>query len=166
MVILGDCDSWVDEHGHFGIAMHPGREPIGSPVGRFEFFFCTTVLCGECAAVYHVISKEAIERAFGSGFQVKPFHIVPGQRDLLLALVSEKRGEHISKNPYATTWTFDVPCPKCGKELFTKEILLVRSMGREKNKYYGFAPVKEGDAVITCPRCKAGTIEYKGSSTY
>ncbi|MEX2681644.1 MAG: hypothetical protein Q6373_008590 [Candidatus Sigynarchaeota archaeon] len=165
-VVLGDEDCWVDEHGHFGLAMHPNREPIGTPSGRYDYFFSKRVLCANCGAEFHAVLKEAIERVFGPGFTMQHVNPAPPTWKEWLAILVEFKEMQDPFDPNHHVSYMDERCPRCGGKLFTSDELLTRVKGREHIRSFNYPPVSESDDVPTCPMCKASPLEYKSSFIY
>ncbi|MBN2151939.1 MAG: hypothetical protein JW839_10860 [Candidatus Lokiarchaeota archaeon] len=165
-VVLGDEDCWVDEHGGFGLAIHPGREPIGSPGGRYDYFHCTAVLCLDCGAEFHAVNVEAIERVYGPGFTVQRVNPAPPTWKEWLAVAAEFHHIQDPFQPKGHISCVGTRCPRCGGRLFTKDELLLRANGRERMESRGYPPIAGSDDVAICPRCKASPLEYRAYFMY
>jgi hypothetical protein len=166
-VILGDVDSWVDECGNFGYSMHPGREAIGNPQGRFEFFFCTMVLCLGCTREFNILRKPSIDHYYGPQFSVQYRNRAPPPlKEERLVLVANFVELPDSFNPSRTVPHVALSCPECGDYLHTKDELLLHVKGRERASYQHYPPIEKGEDLMMCPACKAAVLEYKGMSIY
>jgi len=160
-VVLGDQDCWIDEHGHFGLAMHPGREPIGTPSGRYDYFFCSSVLCLDCTAEFHAVSKPAIDYKYGPHFTVQQVNPAPPTWKEWLAIVTDIQEIQDPFDPANKISCVNALCTRCGGKLFTKDELLVRVKGRDRLSCRHYPPVSESEDVAACPKCKAAPLEYK-----